>query len=102
MEWKIYEFNPGQEIIINRNYISYVVDTIVDKQKDNSEIELVIYKDWNKYKQIWDYHIQRTIILSFQVDLYKNEEIWKDMDCPNKKRYKKICDNYKIKSIIQN
>lgn len=96
MEWKIYEFNPGQEIIINRNYISYVVNTIVEKQKDNSELELVIYKDWNKYKQRWDYHVQTIILLSFQVDLYKKEEIWKDSNCPNKKRYKKICDNYKV------
>ena len=101
MEWKIYEFKPGQEIILNRKYISYVVNTFTEKEKDNSETELVVYKDWNKHKQRWDYHVENTMLLSYQIDLYKREKLWLSDYCPNKKRYKRICNNYKLIRIIK-
>lgn len=75
MDYKIYKFYPKQKIIVNRKYSSEVVATISETQKDGYIMNLIIFKDWNKFKQRYDYHVMREIELSFMMELMTKEDL---------------------------
>ena len=73
MKYFAYKFWKGMEICTDRKYTSFVVDIVTEIQPSGEELNLIVYKDWNPYKEIWDYHIAREIELSFEMSLYKKE-----------------------------
>ena len=36
-------------------------------------MNLIVYKDWNPYREYWDYHVKREIELSILMKIYKDE-----------------------------
>ena len=73
MKYILFEFKKGMEILVDRRYTSFVVDTIIDTEDDATENRLVIFKDWNPERKCWDYHVMNELSLSFTMDLYKRE-----------------------------
>lgn len=97
MKYIAYEFHPGMEIVADNKFTSFVVDVVPEIQPDGYEMNLIVYKDWNPYKKIWDYHVAREIELSTLMRLYK-EEFEQDgsfigswMDADTKERVREAC-----------
>jgi len=90
----LFEFSPGMEILIDRRYTSFVVGITEDKSEDTS-INLIIFKDWNPDKKIWDYHVMEEYQLSFLMDLYEREFL-DDMKRPMTKKERKQNEKYVI------
>ena len=69
----------------------------------NSSQDLIVYKDWNKYKKCYDYHCEKEISLSFIMKLIKekinNNENFNDCKIYIPKSYKSICSKYEIDRI---
>jgi len=59
------------EIQVDRRYTSFVVEVVPEMQPSGEEMNLIVYKDWNPYKKIWDYHVDREINLSWLMKEYK-------------------------------
>lgn len=96
MKYFAYEFWPGMEIQVDRRYTSFVVAIVPEMQPSGEELNLIVYKDWNPGKKIWDYHIDREISLSWLMKEYKGYALddfdWaKEIDPEMKK---KIEDDY--------
>jgi hypothetical protein len=100
MEYSIYKFYPGQKIIADFycEYSSVIIAIIPEIQKDGHIMNLIVYKDWNKYKKYYDYHCEREILLSTRLRLIKEkiENGYKE-DIP--KSFNKIVKSYKIDRI---
>lgn len=45
MKYILFEFKKGMEILIDRRYTSFIVDTIIDTEDDGTENRLVVFKD---------------------------------------------------------
>lgn len=73
MKYFAYKFCPEMEILVDRKYTSFVVAVVPEMQPHVEEMNLIVYKDWNPYKEIWDYHVNREIELSCVMDLLKRE-----------------------------
>lgn len=111
MEYQIYKFYPGQKIITDFHceYSSEVVAVVPEVQKNGYIMNLIIYKDWNKYKKYYDYHCEREISLSFRMKLIKEKVIdndyrkfyqeYKVITKSMPKSYKKIVNAYEIDRI---
>ena len=114
MEYQIYKFYPGQKIITDFHceYSSEVVAIVPEVQKNGYVMNLIIYKDWNKYKKYYDYHCEREIPLSVRMKLIKEKiEDTEDQEYIDSckqfnlkipkipKSYKKIIKLYKIDRI---
>ena len=100
MDYNIYKFYPGQKIITDFycEYSSEVVAVIPETQKNGYIMNIVVYKDWNKYKKYYDYHCEREIPLSCRMKLIKDKIKDKNMkDIP--KSYINIVNSYKIDRI---
>jgi hypothetical protein len=90
----LFEFSPGMEILIDRRYTSVVVGITEDKSED-TPVNLIVFKDWNPDKKIWDYHVMREYQLSYLMDLYEREFL-DDMKCPMTKKERKIKEKHAV------
>lgn len=105
MEYVIYKFHKGQKIIVDYHceYSSEVVAIIPEVQPNGYIMNLIVYKDWNKYKKCYDYHCEKEISLSFIMKLIKekinNNEKFSDCKISIPKSYKSICNKYEIDRI---
>ena len=73
MKYIAYEFYPEMEIITDRKFTSFVVAVVPEMQPNGYDMNLIVYKDWNPYREYWDYHVKREIELSILMKIYKDE-----------------------------
>ena len=68
LEWiskNITLLQKGTRVRIDHRYTSVVVDIIDDEGE-----EVVVYKDWDKYRKIWEYHCTELMNFMYTVGLY--------------------------------
>lgn len=87
----IYQFDPGDEIIINPYKRTFVVGTVYEKQDNGFGAYWVVFKTYNAKKKSWVYEVNRDIELSWRMQTFV---FLKDTLKPT---YQNIIDNYKIR-----
>ena len=91
MLYKIFEFKPKMEFIVDRDFKSVVVDIVHDKTKDGEELPIIVYKKWLKHKQRWAYYAEDIFCISFAMDLWSRE-----LCVSQPESYRKIMKKYKV------